>query len=132
MKIRVLFTGGRTFADRDWVYNVIRRYTPENTLIIHGAAPGLDTIVDEIATELGFEIKRYPADWERHQKAAGSIRNREMFFDSKPDVVNAFPGGPGTKNMVSLVKLWNRTARKDQRKVILRVLDNTESGLDLT
>ena len=44
----------------------------------------------------------FPAEWKKHGKAAGPIRNRKMLQDGKPDLVLAFPGGRGTANMVEL------------------------------
>ena len=40
-----------------------------------------------------------PADWTKHGKAAGPIRNQKM-LDECPDLVVAFPGGKGTADMV--------------------------------
>lgn len=34
--------------------------------------------------------ERYPADWEKHGKAAGPIRNQQMLTEGKPDIVVAF------------------------------------------
>jgi len=39
------------------------------------------------------------ADWNRHGRAAGPIRNRKM-LEMKPDAVVAFPGGAGTADMM--------------------------------
>lgn len=35
-------------------------------------------MADEIARELGFTVRRYPADWDKHGKSAGPVRNMEM------------------------------------------------------
>jgi len=42
----------------------------------------------------------FPADWSRHGKSAGPIRNRQMLIEGRPDIVVAFPGGKGTANMI--------------------------------
>ena len=42
----------------------------------------------------------YPANWKKHGRAAGPIRNKQMLEEAKPDLVIAFPGGAGTANMV--------------------------------
>jgi hypothetical protein len=70
-------------------------------VLIEGEAPGADTLAREWATEQGIPVERYPADWNRHGKAAGPIRNRRMLVEGKPDLVVAFPGGRGTANMIS-------------------------------
>lgn len=43
----------------------------------------------EIAEELNIPFKPFPANWTKHGKAAGPIRNREM-LDENPDLVLAF------------------------------------------
>ena len=48
--------------------------------------------------------ERYPADWEKHGKAAGPIRNQQMLTEGKPDLVLAFhddlASSKGTRDMV--------------------------------
>ena len=43
---------------------------------------------------------RYPADWKRHGRVAGPIRNAAMLAKSRPDLCVAFPGGRGTTDRV--------------------------------
>jgi hypothetical protein len=68
-------------------------------VIIHGAAPGADTLAGQWAADKGIPVEAFPADWEKHGRAAGPIRNKQMLDDGKPDLVVAFPGGWGTANM---------------------------------
>jgi hypothetical protein len=74
---RVLVTGSRYWRDRDVVRERLAKL-PRTTIIVHGAARGLDTIAYEVARELGFDDEPHPADWARHGKGAGVIRNGEM------------------------------------------------------
>jgi hypothetical protein len=46
--------------------------------IISGTARGIDTLGEDIANGKSIKIKQFPADWEKHGKAAGPIRNKEM------------------------------------------------------
>jgi hypothetical protein len=51
------------------------------------------------------EHATFPADWERHGKSAGPIRNQQMLDEGKPEIVWAFVDKPlsesrGTANMV--------------------------------
>jgi hypothetical protein len=72
--------------------------------IIHGGASGADKAADEwaIINLTGLEV--FPADWEKHGKSAGSIRNQKMLHEGKPDIVVAFPGGAETADMVRKAK----------------------------
>lgn len=73
---------------------------PEITEIISGMARGADSLAAEWATKFGFPLQKFPADWKKYGKAAGSIRNQQMLDEGKPDLVIAFPGGTGTRDMI--------------------------------
>ena len=101
----VLVCGGRDYDDRGRLYNVLDRlnYLYRGFLcVIHGAARGADTLAAEWAEASGIPTLPFPIlpeDWEAHGRLAGPIRNAPMIREGKPDVVIAFPGGPGTRNM---------------------------------
>jgi predicted Rossmann-fold nucleotide-binding protein len=67
--------------------------------LIHGGAKGADAAADAWAREQrGFPNPIvFEALWD---DAAGPIRNEKMLREGKPDLVVAFPGGDGTKDMV--------------------------------
>jgi len=93
-RVTILFCGSRDWTDRETIRGVVKKLQDEigegPAIAIHGAARGADTIVGEETASLGFEVKAYPADWEKHGKAAGAIRNTEMLEKEKPDRVVAF------------------------------------------
>lgn len=91
----VAVTGGRDFNDIERVRRALYSLKPKPTLLIHGAAQGADTLAAQVAEEMGIPIEAHPADWEKHGRAAGPIRNAEMVA-RKPDLLLAFPGGRGT------------------------------------
>lgn len=94
----ILVTGGRDFHDRDLLEQVLDVLEPY--CVIHGGAPGADTLANEWAGKNGAAVEEYPAEWEVHGKVAGPIRNQVMLDKSQPDLVVAFPGGNGTEDMV--------------------------------
>lgn len=63
--------------------------------VVHGASQ-MDFAVAGIAFMMGMELEPHPADWTKHKRAAGPIRNQEM-VDSGADVWLAFikGGSPG-------------------------------------
>lgn len=79
---------------------------PETTLI-HGAARGADEIAGQIAEDYGdVTTVAFPADWDKHGKAAGPIRNQQMLDAGEPTVVVAFVDkqlalSRGTNDMVA-------------------------------
>jgi len=61
-----------------------------------------------IATEYGFDVEVYAAEWYRFGKAAGPIRNQQMLDEGKPDLVVAFHNNlsrsRGTRDMINRAK----------------------------
>jgi hypothetical protein len=93
-----LVTGGRDYSDSGCVYRYLTQLKPD--VIVHGAATGADSLADAWAKHYDVPVKRYPADWHAHGRAAGPKRNQQMIDCEKPDVVLAFPGGKGTADLV--------------------------------
>lgn len=116
--MRVLVCGGRDYADgRHLIAELDRLHEAMPfSVVIEGDAPGADWMAGSHPPEQWVRgrfyadpgwawVRRipgehYPADWDRHGKAAGPIRNRQMLDEGKPDLVIAFPGGRGTANMI--------------------------------
>ena len=82
-------------------------------LLLHGGARGADAAIGRAAQQLGWSSAVMPAQWERHGRAAGPIRNRELLEQAIAKAVAhtspgslasvlvvAFPGGPGTASLV--------------------------------
>lgn len=102
---RVLVCGGRGYTDRAALWSILDGLgPPEVSEIISGMAPGADTFAAEWAERFGFPLLKFHADWAKHGRAAGPIRNQRMIDEGKPDLVVAFPGGRGTADMVRRAK----------------------------
>lgn len=107
--MRVLVCGGRDFDDFNFVWHMLESFHLSNdgpiSVLIHGAARGADTAAARWGqSEPSVRVVAYPADWKKHGKAAGPIRNKQMLDEGKPDLVIAFPGGKGTEDMVRRAK----------------------------
>lgn len=75
--------------------------------IISGGAKGADTVAIDFAVTNWCPYSVYKAEWDRYGLSAGHKRNTQMIIEGKPDVVLAFPGGPGTANMVKQAREHN-------------------------
>lgn len=105
---RYLFCG-----DREWRYwrvmgDVIRENLEPGDVIIEGEAPGADQMARDIGTTARMEVLRFPADWKKHGRAAGPIRNAQMLEEGRPDEVFAFHdnihASKGTRDMIKKSK----------------------------
>ncbi len=99
----VLVCGGRDYDDRENVFSALDALHAEHhfTRVIHGGAMGTDFLAHEWASRNRIVVRTFMADWDRHGRGAGPIRNRQMLVEGRPDLMVAFPGGKGTENMCS-------------------------------
>lgn len=102
---RVIIAGTRSFNDyellRDSCNNLLSEKQRTHTVVvISGTARGADQMGERYAREWGFQLRRFPADWELYGKSAGHIRNAKMADNA--DALIAFWDGEsrGTKNMI--------------------------------
>ncbi len=106
--MRAIVCGDRNWKRMDIIERELRKLPPD-TLIIHGAARGADTLGKFVAEKIGLKVindgKGFPADWKRYGRGAGPIRNQQMIDEGKPDMVLAFheniSESLGTKDMVT-------------------------------
>jgi predicted Rossmann-fold nucleotide-binding protein len=126
--LRVLICGGRNFNNKDLVVQTLNALADEfelwappdkygNTLplgltIITGGASGADRLAAEYAAINWTGYREFPANWVKHGRAAGPIRNQQMLDKGKPDIVVAFPGGIGTADMTRRAMLAKVPVRK--------------------
>ena len=107
----VLVTGSRTWTDPQPIRELLAalpRLTEDGVggiTILHGGARGADTLAGEIAAGLGYTVETVtvgPAEWRRHGRRAGLLRNLVM-LDRRPDLVLAFlrDGSPGTSHTIA-------------------------------
>lgn len=102
----VLVCGSRDWTDVTTIKNRLRALPgwPGEWTVIEGGASGADRIAHEVAWDDGAAVTTFRANWQKHGKAAGPIRNQRMIVEGKPDIVLAFPRSEtsrGTWDMIS-------------------------------
>lgn len=94
--IRLLVTGSRDYADaaavRSGLDQAQRFLKDREVTLVHGAARGADALAAAEAERRGWVLEAHPADWTRHGKMAGPMRNNAMVA-AGADLVIAFPQG---------------------------------------
>lgn len=78
-------------------------YYPDVKIVV-GDAQGTDSMVRVYCKFFGIPCEKFVAEWDKYGKAAGHIRNGDIFIKGMPDFVVAFPGGVGTDNMCQQAK----------------------------
>lgn len=102
-QLTVLACGGRDYGDGEKVSQVLDALNAGPRPIgrlVHGAARGADNLAALWAMTRHVPAVPYQADWEKYGKAAGPLRNQRMLDNEQVDLVVAFPGGKGTRDMV--------------------------------
>lgn len=87
---RLLICGDRDWTDVKAISKVLKRYDPHTTVLICGMAKGADIIAYQLAKRMGMHVMEFPADWDKHGRAAGPIRNTQMLLEGKPELVIGF------------------------------------------
>lgn len=100
----VLVCGGRDYKDRQRVYTILSNLhrTRGITKIVCGGARGADRLAAEWALDNNIDLRTYNADWKAYPRTAGLLRNGRMLDSENVSLIVAFPGGAGTRHMISL------------------------------
>lgn len=118
---RILICGDRNWTDVKAIAKVMRGFDPHTSILICGMARGADRISYQLAKGTGWRVMEFPADWDKHGRAAGPIRNAEMLTVGKPELVIAFhddlDNSKGTANMVKIAKRAGVRVRLVRHKV---------------
>lgn len=105
---RILVTGSRDWESHSVIAESLASvvvdaiYHDKEPVVVHGDCPtGADAIVQTICEAAEIRTERHPADWNKHGRAAGPIRNQEM-VDLGANVCLAFPhhGSRGTNDCI--------------------------------
>ena len=105
--MKVIIAGSRNFTDYQKLKKECDQFLQDqkNIKIVSGCHyKGADKLGIQYAIEKGFNLIKFPAEWNKFGKAAGPKRNKEMAIAA--DALIAFWDGKsrGTQNMTQLAK----------------------------
>jgi hypothetical protein len=113
--MKVVIAGGRDFNDYEFLKSklgFLLQNTDKRTIeIVSGGARGADALGERYAHERGLRLIIFHADWNKHGRAAGVIRNKEMAIYSTHVVCFWDGASRGTKNMIEEAKAIARNTR---------------------
>jgi len=104
--MKTIIAGSRDITDYGLVLSVIHEVLLQwnITTVICGMARGVDSLGERWANESGVPVEYYPADWDRHGKRAGYVRNEEM-ADNADALIAIWDGeSPGTESMIDIAE----------------------------
>ena len=104
--MKVIIAGGRDFNQYSEMVTRCKHYfkNTDNVEIVSGNAKGADFLGERFAKENEYSLKLFPADWNKHGKPAGILRNIDMA--DYADALIAFWDGKsrGTKHMIDIAE----------------------------
>jgi hypothetical protein len=105
----VIVCGGRLYSDKEHLYRSLDSFHKRKsiTLLVQGGAKGADKLALQWAISRNIPYRTYYAEWDKFGTNAGPIRNQKMLKESNPNYVIGFPGGVGTKHMLTLASNAN-------------------------
>ena len=109
--MRIAIIGSRNFDNYKLVIETLKPYKSKISLIVSGAAKGADSLGEKWAIENNIQTLIFPADWDKHGKRAGFIRNEDIIKNC--DGVVAFWDGEsrGTAHSLSLAEKYNKPTK---------------------
>lgn len=89
MAVRVIISGDRRWNCANLARRVIARLVARHgeVDIVQGSADGVDFAFVEAAYDAGCGVCSFPANWEKHGKRAGPLRNQEMINEGADFVI---------------------------------------------
>jgi hypothetical protein len=122
----IVVCGSRGFNDYKLLETKLNLYLSnieerEKIIIVSGGANGADLLGETYAIANKYPVLKYPADWIKHKKTAGFIRNAEM-IKIATHVIAFWDGkSTGTKHAIELAT---------HKKIPLRVVKYMEEQGD--
>lgn len=105
---KLIVAGSRDFEDYEFLKKKLDHLLQninEEIEIVSGRAKGADLLGERYAREKGYKIKEFPADWNKHGRSAGPIRNGEMGRYGDACVVFWKNRSRGSENMIDVAEL---------------------------
>lgn len=122
--MKTIIAGSRTITNMAYLKKAINDSGFNITEIISGGAKGVDRLGEDYARAAGIDLVTFHANWKKHGKAAGPIRNKRMaeYASSEKNRRNGLIAlwdgvSRGTKNMID-------SAKCEGLKVFIYLVDN--------
>lgn len=120
--MRVIIAGSRDITEMAHINDAVAASKFLIHQVVCGMARGVDLLGKEWAEAVGIPVAKFPADWNKHGKRAGYLRNEQM-ADNADALIAIWDGvSKGTANMIE-------TARKKKLKVYVHIIQPTTDEL---
>lgn len=141
----IIACGGRDLiiSDQDCARSLLARVSGCRVhLLIHGNAKGADAAINRAAHLLAWPCLAISADWQRHGRCAGPIRNQQLLqlaiekaiaLQSPTEQISilviAFPGGKGTADLIQQAR---KLSARSAVPIAIRQISAAEAGSSIS
>jgi len=101
--VKVVIAGSRDINDHGLVSDIITDSGFDISQVVCGGAYGVDLIGKRWASDRDIAVKMFMADWEKHGKKAGPIRNAEMAHYADAAIIISNNDSKGSKSMINSI-----------------------------
>lgn len=106
--MKVIIAGSRDCEDYVSLLVAIHLAKFDIAEVVSGCARGADKMGERWADEHSIPIKRFPADWTKYGKSAGSRRNTQMAEYGEALIALWDGNSRGTSNMIKQMKMMKK------------------------
>lgn len=119
-QFRVIIAGSRSYTDyarlkEKCLYYLGKKMSDLSleVVVISGHAEGADKLGEKFAGEYGLRCEVFPADWKKHGKKAGYLRNLQMAETANAVIAfkSAYAENKGTEIMIDIARKKNIPVR---------------------
>jgi hypothetical protein len=100
--MRTIIAGSRGCTDYYTLLIALGKCGWTPTVVISGTARGADQLGEQWAKEHNVPLELFPADWEKHGKAAGYLRNVKMAEHAEALLAIWDGTSKGTRHMIDI------------------------------
>ena len=121
--MKLIIAGSRNVTEYDELKHAIVNLSiviHDVTEVVSGGARGADALGEKFAKEYNIPLKIFPANWDKHGKSAGYIRNAEMAKYADTLLALWDEESRGTKHMIDLMS-------KEKKKTYVYVVKKEQS-----
>jgi hypothetical protein len=116
MEFKVIIAGGRDFHSfpilRIHMDHLLKEKAKTCKItIISGGARGADTLGEKYAQLRHYKVIKMKADWKKHRRSAGFVRNKDMLDLASGVVCFWNKRSKGTKHMIDITAKANKPLR---------------------
>ena len=108
--VKVGITGSRSIIDEQFVFSTLSFYLtrfledPENLILIHGGAKGVDELAQKFAEEKGLKTEIYLPKYDKYPPKYAPLKRNQTIVDDSDYLLAITTGSSGTASTIKMAE----------------------------